>query len=431
MNLINEYKNGFLMLLLMMLGSSVHAQVDTSFYQLKLSFPAYLKMVGQNNLGYAAEKFKVSIAEADALSAKVFPDPELSFGAGDHGQRRMKMGYEISSGLSYTLEMGGKRRARINLANKEAELAQLLLDDYFRNLRADATAAYLNAVKEKALLRLKMNSYDMMKKLSNSDSVRLKLGSIPGVDARQSRLEAASQLNEVFQQEAEWKAALANLNMWSGSKQQDTFYEPEVDMKKLDRIFNLQELILNAQNRRTDLLVALKSNEVSTWVVKLAKASRTLDLGLSLGVASNSVVANAVAPTPSSTNVTIGLSIPLKFSNQNPGALRAVRYGVLQSEVLYRQTELQIQTEVTQAYYNYLASRKQVAQFSGGMLSDAQKVLDGKVYSYKRGETSLLEVLNARRTFNEVQQSYVETWNGCGNALLELERAAGIWDIGF
>jgi cobalt-zinc-cadmium efflux system outer membrane protein len=431
MNLLNEYKNCFLMLLLMIFSSTVHAQVDTGFYQLKLSFPAYLKMVGQNNLGYAAEKFKVGIAEADALSARVFPDPELSFGAGDHGQRRMKMGYEISSGLSYTLEMGGKRRARIDLANKEAELAQLLLDDYLRNLRADATAAYLNAVKEKALLRLKMNSYDMMKKLSNSDSIRLKLGAIPGVDARQSRLEAASQLNEVFQQEADWKAALANLNMWSGSKQQDIFYEPGIDLKKLERIFNLQELILNAQNRRTDLLAALKSTEVSKWALKLAKASRTLDLGLSLGVASNSVVANAVAPTPSSTNVTIGFSIPLKFSNQNPGALKAARYGVLQNEVLYQQTELQIQTEVTKAYYNYLASRKQVAQFSEGMLSDAQKVLDGKVYSYKRGETSLLEVLNAQRTFNEVQQSYVETWNGCGNALLELERAAGIWDIGF
>ena len=431
MNLINEYKNGFLMLLLMVLGSSVHAQVDTGFYQLKLSFPTYLKMVAQNNLGYAAEKFKVSIAEADALSAKVFPDPELSFGAGDHGQRRMKMGYEISSGLSYTLEMGGKRRFRINLANKEAELAQLLLDDYFRNLRADATAAYLNAVKEKALLRLKMNSYDMMKKLSNSDSMRLKLGAISGIDARQSRLESASQLNEVFQQEADWKAALVNLNRWSGSKQPDAFYEPDVDLKKLERTFSLQELILTAQNRRTDLLAALKSTEVSKWVLKLAKASRTLDLGLSLGVASNSVVANAVAPTPSSTNVTIGFSIPLKFSNQNPGALRAARYGVLQNEALYRQTELQIQTEVTQAYYKYLASQKQVAQFSAGMLLDAQKVLDGKVYSYKRGETSLLEVLNAQRIFNEVQQSYLETWNAYGNALLELERAAGIWDIEF
>ncbi|MNV75568.1 hypothetical protein D3C71_1688670 [compost metagenome] len=65
------------------------------------------------------------------------------------------------------------------------------------------------------------------------------------------------------------------------------------------------------------------------------------------------------------------------------------------------------------------------------MLFDAQKVLDGKVYSYKRGETSLLEVLTAQRTFNDVQQSYLETLNIYGNALLELERAAGIWDIEF
>jgi cobalt-zinc-cadmium efflux system outer membrane protein len=431
MNLLNYCKNGFLVLLMLFFGGRAVAQADTSFKQLKLSYPAYLKMVGAHNLGYAAEKFKVSIAQADVWSAKVFPDPELSFSAGDHGQRRMKMGYEISSGLSYTLELGGKRRARINLANREAELAQLLLDDYFRNLRVDATAAYLNAIKEKELLRVKMSSYEMMKRLSSSDSIRLKLGAITEVDARQSRLEAASQLNEVFEQEANWKAAVVNLKLFSGSKQQGLFYQPEADMKKLERIFDLQELILNAQNRRTDLLAALKSNEISLSLLKLAKASRTLDLGLSLGLASNSVVANAVAPTPSSTNVTIGFSIPLKFSNQNQGALKSARYGVQQAEVLYQQTELQIQTEVTQAYYNYLASRKQVAQFGSGMLMDAQKVLDGKVYSYKRGETSLLEVLTAQRTFNEVRQRYLETLNVHGNALLELERAAGIWDIEF
>jgi cobalt-zinc-cadmium efflux system outer membrane protein len=45
-----------------------------------------------------------------------------------------------------------------------------------------------------------------------------------------------------------------------------------------------------------------------------------------------------------------------------------------------------------------------VQQFDNGMLTDAKEVLEGKIYSYKRGETSLLEVLNAQRTYNDVQQ---------------------------
>jgi len=49
------------------------------------------------------------------------------------------------------------------------------------------------------------------------------------------------------------------------------------------------------------------------------------------------------------------------------------------------------------------SAQKQVAQFKDGLLAEAQKVLAGKIYSYKRGETSLLEVLNAQRTYNDVQ----------------------------
>lgn len=430
MILMNRYKMELLLLLLLIAGQTGWAQVDTTFSHTKIDFSAYLSNVGKHNLGYAAERFNVSIAQAEALSAKVFPDPELSFGFADQGQRRMHSGYAYNAGLAYTLELGGKRKARIDLAHRQAELAQLLLQDYFRNLQTDATTAFLTALKQKALMKVKLNSYEMMRQLSASDSIRLKLGAITEIDARQSKLEAASQLNEVYQQEADWKTSLAGLNMFTGEAP-GILLDPTGDFMKFNREFDLQKLIVHAQNTRTDLLAALKNKEVSGGMLRLAKASRTIDLGLSAGIAANAVVTNVVAPTPSSSVVSAGISIPLKFSNNNRGALQQARYGVEQSEVLYRQTELQIQSEVTQAYYNYLSGQKQVQQFATGMLSNARKVLEGKVYSYKRGETSLLEVLNAQRTFNDVQESYLETLNANAIALMELEKASGIWDLDF
>lgn len=411
--------------------STANAQVDTTFNQVKISFPTYLNQVGSRNLGHVAEKFKVSIAFADALSARVFPDPELSIGAADHGQRRMKAGYEFDTGLAYTLELGGKRRARINLANREAELAQLSLGDYFRHLRADATIAYLTAIKEHRLLKVKISSYEQMKALSVSDSIRLKLGAINKIDARQSRLEAGSQLNEVFQQESAWKEALIQLNEMTGSMQQDTLFNPEGDFDKFNRSFDIKKLILDARESRTDLLVALKTGEIAQSSFDLVKANRRPDLGFSVGLASSSVVANVVAPTPSTTTVSLGLTIPLKFSNNNKGALKSASFALEQSKVIQTQTELQIETEVRQAYAKYIAGRKQLGQFESGMMEDAKQVLQGKIYAYKRGETSLLEVLTAQKTFNEVQESYLETLYNNAVALLELERSAGIWDINF
>ncbi|MNQ26061.1 Cobalt-zinc-cadmium resistance protein CzcC precursor [compost metagenome] len=420
-----------MLLLLLNISTISNAQIDTTFTRVKMNYPDFLSLVNKNNLGFAAEKFNVNIAEANIEASKVFPDPELAIGACDNGQRRMQMGYSFSTELSWTLELGGKRKARINVAKSNNELTKALLEDYFRNLRADATLNYLASLKQKEIFKVQLTSYTILKNIAVADSIRFKLGSIAEIDARQSKLEANAMLNNVYQSEADWKTALLELGTMTGNQKADTLYSPIGDLKKFDRVFDLNELIVSAQNNRADLLAALKNKNVLQDVLKLAKANRVLDLGLNMGVESASVVTNIVAPTPSSNTVSMGISIPLKFSNRYKGELKAAEYSLQQADVLYKQTELQIQIEVRKAWFNYLATQKQVRQFKTDLLADAQRLLDGKVYSYKRGETTLLEVLNAQRTFNETQLNYYETLYNYAAALVELEKTAGIWDINF
>lgn len=427
-NIISKW---VMLLLLLNISTVSNAQIDTTFTRVKMNYPDFLSLVNKNNLGYAAEKFNVNIAEANVEASKVFPDPELAIGGHDNGQRRMQMGYGFSTELSWTLELGGKRKARINVAKSNSELTIALLEDYFRNLRADATLNYLTSLKQKEIFKVQLTSFTILKNIAVADSIRFKLGSITEIDARQSKLEANSMLNDVYQSEADWKTALLELGTLTGNQKADSLYLPIGDLTKFDRLFDLNELIVSAENNRADLLAALKNKNVSEDVLKLAKANRVLDLGLNMGVESASVVTNIVAPTPSSNTVSMGINIPLKFSNRYKGELKAAEYSVQQADVLYKQTELQIQTEVRKAWFNYLTTQKQVGQFNTGLLADAQRLLDGKIYSYKRGETTLLDVLNAQRTFNETQLNYYETLYNYAAALVELEKTAGIWDINF
>jgi cobalt-zinc-cadmium efflux system outer membrane protein len=306
-----------------------------------------------------------------------------------------------------------------------------LLLNYFRNLRADATLFYLTALKNESLLDVMLNSYQTMHRLATSDSIRYKLGSITEIDAQQSNVEAGFMLNNVFQSEVVWKMSMIDLGSLISKTTLDTLIYPTGDFTKFDRDFTLSQLIVEAQNNRADLLAALQNRDVSDKMVKLARANRILDLDLYSGVTYASYDYNIVAPTPSFTQVNAGLSIPLKFSNKYAGDLKMAHYTGMQADAAYRQIEIQIQNEVAQAYYNYMAVDKQVQQFNNGLLEGAQKVLEGKIYSYKRGETTLLEVLNAQRTYNDVHQAYHETLYNYAAALVELERAAGIWDINF
>jgi len=54
-----------------------------------------------------------------------------------------------------------------------------------------------------------------------------------------------------------------------------------------------------------------------------------------------------------------------------------------------------------------------------------------KIASYQRGVTSLIEVLNTQRTYNEIQTTYYEALFKQAAALVDPEKAAGIGDIYF
>jgi outer membrane protein TolC len=233
----------------------------------------------------------------------------------------------------------------------------------------------------------------------------------------------------LFQNEADWKMALVQLNNNTGKLSGDTLLVPTGNFDNLERDFALGKLILNAQNNRADIVAAIYSKTVADKTLQLVKANRRIDLGISAGIQYSGESTNDIAPTPSYRSVNAGITIPLKFSNAYKGDLKAANFAIRQSEVQYDQVLLQIQTEVTQSWFNYKAVQKQVAQFKDGLLTEAQKVLTGKIYSYKRGETSLLEVLNAQRTYNDVRQNYNQALFSYATALITLERCAGIWDI--
>ncbi len=409
-------------------GQTSFSQTEKVAGQIGLKFATYIDMVGKHNLDYAAERYEVSKSEAAIEIAKVFPDPTLSIGMSQDREGHLTTGNGLSGGLDETVDLFGKRKARIELAKSQHELSKALLADFFRNLEAQSSEAFLMALKQKQLYEVKLNSYQTMKRLAEADSIRLKLGSIMEINAVQSKLEAGSLYNELLQAEADLRNSLIQLSQMTGSLKEDTLWIPAGSLIIKPRVFVFADLMVTARDKRADLVAALYNKEVAHKALRLAQKERRMDLGLTLGISNSTPAVNS---GPSTATISAGIAIPLKFSNHYKGELKQVQFQISQSEVLYEKAELQIRTEIMQAMQNYQASCKQVESYDHGMLESAQSVRKGKIYSYSRGETSLLEVLNAQRTFNDIQQSYYETLFNRAVALVELEKAAGIWDVDF
>jgi cobalt-zinc-cadmium efflux system outer membrane protein len=394
-----------------------------------LSFEEYLSLVGNKNLGYASQKYNVSMAEAAIQTANMFPDPQLEMETTNNGVNQ-NMGYVYGASVGWTLELGGKRKARVNLARNQSELSKIQLQDFFRNLRADASLGYIDALKSRALLEVQQDSYKKMQQLAKSDSIRYRLGTISLVTSKQSKLEAASLLNEVYQAESEEQQALTSLSVFLGESK-ITDRDVAGDFNAFNRDFSIDDLTLQALNERADLLAARQNTEVVKSQISLEKANRVIDLGISAGAERHTEATNEIAPSPTVNAVKMGISIPLKFSNRRNAGLKIAEMAHSQAEVEYKQIEQSIKAEVMQAYQQYTATQKQLRQFHNGMLTEAQNILEGITYSYKRGESSILEVLNAQRTYNNVRKDYYQALADNAAALIELERKAGIWDIHF
>jgi cobalt-zinc-cadmium efflux system outer membrane protein len=286
-------------------------------------------------------------------------------------------------------------------------------------------------MQNKMLYDIQKDSYESMLQVAKSDSIRYSLGQISKVDAIQSKLEAKSMLNDLQDADDTWENSLMEVRNIISAYRVDTVYLPTGDFSQFVRLFALEDLIVTAQNNRADYLVAQQNKVVAGRQVALARAERVIDLGLNLGVENNSFVKNAVAPTPGNTVVKAGVSIPLKFSNRREAGLKTALYEERQAELEYDIIELELEKEINQAYRNYLTKQKQIQRFENGMLEEAKQVFEGIKYSYQRGASSLLEVLDAQRTYNETQRAYAETLFGYAESLVELEKAVGIWDIDF
>lgn len=414
---------------LLLFASNAFSQKEIRGNSIPVSLAQYLSNVSKGNLGYIAEQFNVSIAEAGVKASKVFSDPEISLGYSNNQDQSLQMGQGVEAEISYPVSLGNKRGANIALARSQYELSQLTLNEYFFNLRADASLSYFEVLKLQKVYQLQEDTYKQLQKLAQADSIRLATGEANEIDAMQSALEAKAQLNMVLQSKVEVQNALANLSRLQGKTMNDTLYYPSDSFQIKSRDFLLPVLIEEALINKGGIKMAIKNKEISEKNLRLLKANRAFEFNLQTGYSYNSVVKNEIAPAPSFNSYSAGISIPLKFSNMNKGAVNAAKLAIKQSETAYKDVELQITLEVTQAYNTYMAQKNQMELYDKGLIDSAEKILKGRIYSYHRGESGLVDVINAQQTYNDLRNNYIETIYGYVSSLIELERAVAIWDL--
>ncbi len=412
--------------LFLVFSINILAQEKENQKQIPISLSNYLSNVTKGNLELIANQFNVSIAEAELEAARVFADPEIAVEYANSEDWSLQMGQGTSTGISYPFSLGNKRKASIGVAKTRMELEQSVLDAWLQNLKADASLSYYAGLRDFHIYQLQEDTYNRLLQLAKADSLRFIAGEINEIDAIRSGLEARAQLYELKRTRSELTNSLLNLSRLQGKLPGDTLYMPSDEFPVLKQDLVLAELIENALKNRADLNIAIKTNELSEKQLRLLKAQRAPEFSLEAGYSHNSIVKNEIAPAPEHNSYTAGIVIPLKFSNINKGEIKAATLATEQSAKIRQDVENSIITEVTQAYNVFTAMDKQIENYSRDLIVNAEKILEGRTFLYNKGETSLIDVLEAQRTYNEMKVQYYEIMYDYVSATIELKRSQAI-----
>jgi len=402
------------------LGISAARAADTQSPPSPVTLDQALADALQKNFSLLAEKYNIQIADARIIQARLKPNPLLSFsqiyvnlfGTGVTAQNGAGP-TETDARLDWIFERGGKRERRTEVANAAKTVAELNLLNTIRQLRLDVQNAFVDLLTSKSSLALAQENLKSLQGLVEVNEARVNSGDLAPVELNRSRLAALQFQNSVRQAELRVRAASTKLQLLIGRSPSPTF-DVAGDLRSDAQDVRLDELSRIAIELRPDLQAAQKD----------ADRARA-DIGLQTAIAKSDYQVgtqyNAQYSYASGHTMSFFFQVPLPLLNRNQGEIERARRENQQLVARARALTQQIDVEVRTAFEQFQAARQLVATIEQLMLRQARDVRDTTEYSYRRGEASLVEFLDAQRTFNDTVQSYNDARADYARSLYLLE----------
>jgi cobalt-zinc-cadmium efflux system outer membrane protein len=399
----------------------------------------YLEAVEKNSLDLKDQRQNIVNAEADISIAGVRPDPELTFGIDAtelYEPNKPNTATTTILGLGFTIETAGKRGKRIQTAESKLKLTEANVSAFLQQLALDSASAFIEACRTRDAWELKKARHASLEELVRATEIRFKAGDVGQLELWQTNIEADRFLTEVTSAEAEAKAAEINLASFLGKRFEEVFPGGVVDSvtKKEMRQFDLETLIPQALSYRKDIQAAEAEVENSNHNLQLARANRWIDPKFNTTLKNTPRVdprydqAGNVTNSPAERSLEFGLTltIPIPFSRLQKGELVQAETALRQARLRLASIRHKAETEVRASFEKYQATSKNVRRYREYILKEADRVIDGMRKAYRMGSASLLELLNAQRTADEVYLDYLQALADLANTTVKLQISSGM-----
>ncbi len=293
------------------------------------------------------------------------------------------------------------------------------LQNTLRTLVLDVQSAFIDVQLAKSHLDLARESLSAFNEIVGINTERVRTGDLASVELARSRLAALQFQNEVKSREARLAVAANRLRTLLGRSDLGPI-EVTGDLRRESPATGVELLERRAFDARPDLKALVRDQARSAAELRLQIAQGKVDYTIS-GEFHRQVAPNQIAGNEWG----VFFSAPVPLFNRNQGEIERARQEVRQSEARVRALQADITSEVRSAWQQYATARDLVETIEQHMLAQARDVRETTAYSYRRGEASFIELLDAQRTFNDTMQSYNEARAEYARSLYALDAMTG------
>ncbi|HXC98285.1 MAG TPA: TolC family protein, partial [Verrucomicrobiae bacterium] len=376
-----------------------------------------------------AARSGVDLATAERMVAHEFPNPTANLSTskiGTHeaatslGNDVWERSYDSIAAVNQLIEIAGKRSSRKASAEAGVLSAEARLADARRLLNAGVAHAYLAALLAETNVAILDQSAGSLRKEADIAGARLHAGDISEADKSQIEIAAAQLELQARTAESTATAARIALEVVLGMANPHGIWAPGDSLDSL-AVVSAPAGEVQPGALRPDLAAAEADLKKAHADLRLQQALRVPDPTVSLGVEHEPPGGGPAVDT-----FNLGLSFPLPLWNQNRGNIDAARATEEQFRIAMGKVQAQVAADIASAEDEYNEARARWLRYRDELAPESAKVRETVAFAYEKGGASLVDLLQAERTDNDVRLATVQAMSDTAGARADLEAAQAV-----
>jgi cobalt-zinc-cadmium efflux system outer membrane protein len=388
----------------------------------RITLDQAIDLAVSHNHALKAAQTQVQQSQAQEITAALRPNPNFTADAlfipiepQNFNSNIIANVTEFDAGISYLFERGGKRHRRIDAARDLTTQTRYQVSDSERALIFNTAQQFITAQLAQSNLDLANQDLASFQQTVDIAKAQYKAGAISEGDLLKITVQLLQFQTDVSAAKVAKLQALASLREFLGYTAVPANYDVEGELTYEPLQLNPDDLQSKALKNRPDLLAARQGVRAAESQYALAKANGKIDI---TGALTYTHVSDQ-----NSMGVTVSLPVPIFDRNQ--GEIARTGYArTAAQETAYAANDT-VLTDVNSAYQAFLGNQEVVNLYTGGYLKQAQDSRDISEYAYHRGAASLLDFLDAERSYRATQLAYRQALANYSLAVEQLKEAVG------